>query len=73
VAVKVKPVNMGAERRPVIYVTFAYDDPDHAPVLDVSGSIEEARTQGNSGAYCYRLIRVAAGTYDVEYLVEVLP
>ena len=57
----------------MIYATFGYDDPDHAPVLDVAGSIEEARTQGNSGAYCYRLIRVADRTYDVDYLVEVLP
>jgi len=66
-------MNLGTERRPVIYVTFAYDDPDHAPVLDVAGSMEEARAQGNTGAYCYKLTRVAAGVYDLDYLVEVLP
>ena len=61
------------DTRPVIYVTFAYDDPDTAPVLDVSGSIREARQQGNGGAYCYRLVRQDDGTYQADYLVEVLP
>jgi len=43
---------------PIQFLTFAYDDTDEAPVLDVSDTLREARRQGNGGAFVYRLERL---------------
>ena len=40
------------------FITYAYDDPDEAPVLDVSRSIEEARQQDHAGGFLYRVERL---------------
>lgn len=58
------------ETRPVLYLTYAYDDPDRAPVLDVSESLREAREMGNAGKPCYRVERMADGSYAHEQFEE---
>jgi hypothetical protein len=58
------------ENRPVLYITYADDRPDDAAVLDVSGSIEEARRQDNAGRPCYRVHRIGDGEYGKEEFVE---
>lgn len=57
-----------------LYVTFAYDDPDNAPVEDSSPTLAEARKwmQGRSG-YCYRFERLPDGAYGNETFVTVFP
>ena len=59
------------ETRPVLFITYAYDDPDDAPVLDVSGSLREMRREmrGRSG-FCYRVERQPDGSYANETFVE---
>lgn len=55
------------ERRPVLFLTYSYDDPDEASVLDVSGSLHQARREssqnGWTGCPIYRLERHPDGTY----------
>ena len=59
------------ETRSVLYITYAYDDPDEAPVLDVSGTLRAMRhwMRGRSGV-CYRVERLADGSYGNEQFVE---
>jgi len=59
------------EQRPVLFLTYARNDPDNAPVIDVSGTIVEARHQmrGRSG-FTYRVERLADGSYGHEEFVE---
>lgn len=62
---------MGTETRPVMFITYAYNDPDEAPVLDSSGTIEEARKycEGRSG-FTYRYELQSAGIYGNEQFIE---
>lgn len=63
-----------AEKRETLFITYAYDDPD-APVLDISGSLAEARHAIRSHAwegYCYRVRRQDDGTYGDETFIQVL-
>jgi len=62
------------ETRPILYLTYAHDGLD-APVLDVSGSLEEARRNVRAGAwkgYCWRVVRDPDGSYRDDALVEVI-
>lgn len=61
------------ETRPVLFITYAYDDPDDAPVLDVSGTLKETKRQmrGHSG-FVYQLERQADGSYGNAQFVEAL-
>lgn len=62
----------GVESRPVLFITYAYDDPDEAPVIDVSGTLEEARREANQrgyGCFIYRVERQPNGTYSNEQFV----
>jgi hypothetical protein len=64
----------------VQFITYAYNDPDDAPVLDVSRSVKEARRQGNHGAFLYRVEKLPEAewtnpktpAYGHETFVEVL-
>jgi hypothetical protein len=60
------------ETRPVLFLTYSYDDPDEASVLDVSGSLEAARREGNTGCPCYRTERQPNGGYSIPQFVEFL-
>lgn len=55
---------------PVLFLTFAYDDPDEAPVLDVSESLKAARRwmRGRSG-YCYRVELLPDGSYGNDQFI----
>jgi hypothetical protein len=57
----------------VLFITYAYDDPDHAPVEDVSGSLKKARywMRGRSG-YVYRVERLPDGSYGNEQFIEAI-
>lgn len=64
----------------VQFITYAYDEPDDAPVLDISRSIRQARRQGNRGAFLYRVELLPktewknnVPAYGHEQFVEVLP
>lgn len=61
------------EDRPVLFITYAYDDPAEAPVEDVSGSLAATRRwmKGRSG-YVYRLERQPDGTYGNEQFIEII-
>lgn len=62
-----------AETREILFITYAYDDPHDAPVLDVSGSIEEARRNVRGrGGFCWRARRQEDGTYIDEAFIEVI-
>jgi hypothetical protein len=66
---------MSGETRPVLYITYAFDDPDEASVLDVSGSLKEARMwmYGQIG-FVYRCRRQADGSYsDLEFVEKLEP
>lgn len=65
----------------VQFITYAYDDPDDAPVLDVSPTLEATRRwmDGRSG-FVYRVERLPESewtnnvpAYGNETFVEVLP
>lgn len=66
-------VVMEPQTRPVLFITFAYDDPDEASVLDVSDSLAETRhhMRGRSG-YVYRIERQPDGSYGNEHFMEFL-
>lgn len=57
-----------------LFITYAYDDPDTAPVLDVSRSLKQARKEAawrSSGpAFIYRVERLREGEYGNETFVE---
>src|SRR3990167_7403263 len=59
------------ETRPVIWITYAYDDPNEAPVQDVSGSLSRARfwMKDRSG-FVYRVERLPDGRYGNEQFIE---
>jgi hypothetical protein len=70
------PVNVEVkerETRPVLFITYAYNDPDDAPVEDVSGTLDETRywMTGRSG-FVYRLERLPDGEYGNEMFVEAI-
>jgi hypothetical protein len=69
----VMPTSSRTETRPVLFVTYAYNDPDSAPVEDVSGSLKETRywMRGRSG-FVYRVERQADGTYGQETFVKAI-
>lgn len=46
----------------VQFITYAYDDPDDAPVLDVSRTVADARRHG-SGGFMYRVERLPETTW----------
>lgn len=68
------------ETRPVLFITYAYDDTQNAPVLDVSGSLKAARRwmRGQGQGFCYRVERLGPPddegtyTYGNETFVEVI-
>lgn len=60
------------ETRPILYITYAHDGLD-APVLDVSGSLKEARRNIKAGAwdgFCFRVTRLADGSYGDDEFIE---
>lgn len=62
------------ETRPVLYITYAHDGLD-APVLDVSGSLDEARRHVKVGAwngYCVRVTRRPDGAYGDDEFIELI-
>lgn len=64
---------MSEELRPVLFITYAYDDPDEAPVEDVSGSLKAARRwMKDRHGFVYRVERQPDGTYGNEQFVEQL-
>ncbi len=67
------PARPQTETRPLLFITYAYDDPDEAPVEDVSGSLKATRRwmKGRSG-YVYRVERLRDGSYGNETFVEVI-
>lgn len=60
------------ETRPVMFITYAYDDPDEAPVIDSSGTLEEARRNRREAGYgfTYRVTKIRDGEYGDEHFVE---
>lgn len=66
-------VKMAGEKRPVLFITYSYDDPDEASVLDISGAYDDALAnaidRGWSGGppiFVYRLERLQDGSYGKE-------
>lgn len=67
---------------PVQFITYAYDDPDEAPVLDVSPTLKRMRhfMEGRSG-FVYRVERLPEAEwrdpktpcYGNEQFVQVIP
>ena len=60
------------DMRPVLYVTYSYDDPAEASMVDVSGSLKQATREARArgyGGYVYRLERQPDGTYGNESFV----
>lgn len=59
------------ETRPVLFITYSYDDPDEADILDVSGSLKQARKwmRGRRG-FVYRVERLPDGSYGDEQFIE---
>lgn len=66
------PARAQTETRPVLFITYSYDDPGEASVLDVSPTLAAARRwmRGRSG-YCYRVERLTDGRYGNETFVTV--
>lgn len=62
-------MNAQKETRPVLFITYSYDDPNEASVLDVSGSVQEARRFAKRGI-TYRVERQSDGSYGNEQFVE---
>ncbi len=64
---------MAKDTRPVLFITYAYDDPDEAPVEDVSGSLESTRRwmKARSG-FVYRVERLPDGTYGNDQFIEAI-
>lgn len=60
---------MTDETRPVLFVTYSYDDPDNASGLDVSGSIKASRRFADRGV-TYRCERLPDGSYGKETFIE---
>lgn len=61
------------ENRPELFITYAWNEPDEAWVLDVSGSLEETRRsmRGRAG-FVYRFERTGDGLYDHAQFIEEL-
>lgn len=64
------------ETRPELYITFTNDDEtDDGVVLDVAGSIEEARSNISAikrCGFCYRVVRDTDGRYGNTTFIEVI-
>lgn len=61
------------ETRPVLFITFSYDDPDEASLLDVSETLAATRRwmKGRFG-YVYRVERQPDGSYGNAQFVETI-
>lgn len=68
------PVSARPPTDPVLFITYAWDDPDEANVLDVSPTLKQAREwmRGRGEGYCYRVERLPDGAYGNESFVEII-
>lgn len=61
---------------PVLYITYALDEPDTSVVLDVSYTLAAARRAARTSAwsgYCYRSERRPDGSFSRPEFVAVIP
>ena len=62
------------ELAPALFMTYAYDDTDEAPVLDVSLSLEDACRwmEGRGDGFVYRVERLPDGDYGNEQFINTI-